>query len=233
MSSSTLFFSETQGFPPIPEGTILSQYANSPTILQLISNMGIYFNPYAALQSWYDLIWNLNTAVGYGLDVWGRIVGISRVLQVANQTAYVGFTGTVITSASGFPLGDHEDQAIFWTGVASGTTSFALTDEAYRTMIRAKALFNISDASASSVNRILNLLFGPEGVSPVPGTVWLADGLNMTVRYVFSVAPTLLQLAILNAGVVPKAPTVAVPHTAIIPIPVGVSVQPILITAGP
>lgn len=58
------------------EQTILSQYANSPTIVQLIQNMNAYIRPDADIDGFYNTIWNVGTAEGVGLDIWGRIVGL-------------------------------------------------------------------------------------------------------------------------------------------------------------
>ncbi len=72
--------------------TILSQYANSPTITQMLANIQQYLDPTGNIDDFYDDVWNIQTAQGYGLDVWGRIVGVNRILQVSN-TAYFGFIG--------------------------------------------------------------------------------------------------------------------------------------------
>lgn len=58
------------------EQTIISQYANSPTILQLVQDIDSYLDPAADIDNFYDVVWNVDTAVGFGLDIWGRIVGL-------------------------------------------------------------------------------------------------------------------------------------------------------------
>ena len=63
--------------------TIASQYANSPILTQIITDITGYIDPTRNLNSFYDLIWNVDTAQGYGLDVWGRIVGVNRNVEVA------------------------------------------------------------------------------------------------------------------------------------------------------
>ena len=73
------------------EQTIISQYANSPVLMQLIQNMNEYLDPQANIQAFYDNIWNVQTAIGYGLDVWGKIVGVSRQLSVP-QSDFFGFS---------------------------------------------------------------------------------------------------------------------------------------------
>ena len=58
------------------EQTIISQYGNSATITKLIQNMNAYIDPTADIDGFYNTIWNVNTAEGIGLDIWGRIVGL-------------------------------------------------------------------------------------------------------------------------------------------------------------
>ena len=121
--------------------TIISQYQNSPTLYQLIQNFFGYIDPSANLDNFFDLIWNLDTAQGYGLDVWGRIVGVERVLRVsATNKPYFGFT-----EANNPALVKGFGQAIFFGGEGQTTTNYALDDGDYHLLILAKALANISD----------------------------------------------------------------------------------------
>lgn len=62
------------------EQTIASQYGNSPTLLQLIYNMNENIDPRADIDGFFDFIWNVDTAQGFGLDIWGRIVGVNRTI---------------------------------------------------------------------------------------------------------------------------------------------------------
>ena len=182
--------------------TIMSQFSNSPTITQLITNFNTYIDPEANINAFYNMLWNVNTAVGYGLDVWGRIVGVGRVLQIPTS-AYFGMEGP--SGASGLPF----DQAIFYSGQPL-TTNYALLDDPYRTLILAKALFNISDGTISSINQILINLFGPTGLLPVAGNSYCTDGLNMTMTYTFGSTLDPVQTAIVyQSGVLPRPAGVA------------------------
>ena len=182
--------------------TIMSQFSNSPTLWQLITNMNTYIDPSANIDQFYDLLWNVDTAVGYGLDVWGRIVGVGRVLQIATSD-YFGMQGP--SGASGLPF----DQAIFYSGEPL-TANYALLDDPYRTLILAKALFNISDGTISSINQILINLFGPTGLLPVAGNSYCTDGLNMTITYTFGSTLNHVQEAIVyQSGVLPRPAGVA------------------------
>lgn len=60
------------------EQTIISQYGNSATISALIRNMDEYLDPTADIDNFYSYIWDVSQAQGFGLDIWGRIVGIER-----------------------------------------------------------------------------------------------------------------------------------------------------------
>lgn len=194
------FYSSTDEPGPAPfnvEATILSQYANSPIIRTLINNFNDYIDPDANIDAFYNNIWNINTAVGYGLDVWGRIVGVGRVLEIANFD-YFGFTGPA--GASGLPF----NQGIFYDNETT-TMNFSLLDDPYRVLILAKALFNISDGSIPGINQILINLFGENGLLPVAGNSYCTDNGNMTMTYTFSSALDPVQTAIVfQSGVLPR-----------------------------
>src|SRR5215469_6969174 len=100
--------------------TVISQYRNAPTLLQLIANLSAYIDPDFNLQNFYDQCWNLDTAVGYGLDVWGRRVGVNRTLTVASAD-FFGFTG-----APGVESGDSFNAGIFYLGQPT-STNYALS----------------------------------------------------------------------------------------------------------
>lgn len=135
--------------------TVISQYANSTVITQLIENFFNYVDQTRNLEDFFDLIWNVDTAEGYGLDVWGRIVGVNRVLAVIASPPYFGFD-----EASPGSVG--WGQASFYSGAVL-TNNFALSHEAFRLLIFAKALANITNGSIQSINQLLLNLFPNRG----------------------------------------------------------------------
>ena len=193
-------YSAIGGTTPFPWiTTVLSQYANSPTIMQLISNLNTYIDPATNIDSFFQLIWNVYTAQGYGLDVWGRIVGVSRILEVASVD-YFGMENPTGTAASGLPL----NQAPFFHGQPL-TSNYALLDGPFLVLILAKAAFNICDGSIPAINQILMILFGSDGPLPVAGGAWCTDGNDMTMTYTFGSALDAVQTAIvLSSGVLPR-----------------------------
>jgi hypothetical protein len=177
--------------------TCISQYANSPILTQLCDNMAQYVDMTENFDEFFDTIWNINTAVGYGLDVWGRILGVSRVLQIPSG-ANLGFeeagNPTVET-----PFG----QAPFYSG-GGLSNNFALADTPYRTLLLAKALANICDGSIPAINQILINLF------PGLGNAYCTDGLDLTMTYTFKFALSPVQVVIVEkSGVLPRTSGVA------------------------
>ena len=183
--------------------TVISQYANSPRLMTLIQNFDSYIDQTQNFDSFYDLMWNVATAQGYGLDVWGRIVGVNRVIQLTATATYFGFEEAGTGNSNSNPWGPGGTGA--WYSGVPNTSNYALSDTAFRTLIYAKALSNISNGSIQSINQILVTLFPGQG-----GNAYVTDGENMTMQYVFNWALTPVQLAIVSqTGVLPKPVGVA------------------------
>ncbi len=185
--------------PPFKwRSTVITQYANSPIILSLIESWSESIDQTEDIDSFFDLIWNVITAQGYGLDIWGLIVGINRNLNVASPTEAFGFQQGVIWDTFG-PAG----VAPFYTGAAL-TSIYTLTDSAYRQLILAKALANICDGSIPSLNAILLTLFGPSNPFGPGGKCYVTNGQDMTMTFTFEFALSQVQNSIIyNSGVLP------------------------------
>lgn len=196
--------------PPIPPSPpnpfnclvpVISQYANSPILLTILENFCEAMDPWPLINEFYNFLWNVNTAVGYGLDVWGRIVGVTRVLEIA-EGRFMGFEEQ---NGSTDPF----NTSPFFAGSQSGA-SFSLSDDAFRLLILVKALANITDGSTKSINTILRTLFSGNG------NAYVADNGNMTMTYTFDFPLSPVQSAIINqSGVLPRSTgvsaTVSVP----------------------
>jgi hypothetical protein len=171
--------------------TVLSQYANSPIITRLITNMAAYLDRTVDFQSFFDTIFNIDTAVGYGLDVWGRILGVQRVLLLQTGGIYFGFEEQGLT-IDGF------GQEPFFSGQPT-TNNFPLSDSAFRQLLIAKALFNICSGSIPAINAILLTLF------PNRGACYVIDNGNMTMIYRFKFFLTPVEVAIVTqSGAIPR-----------------------------
>lgn len=176
--------------------TVISQYANAPSLTAILQSFFDAMDQTANIDSFFDMIWNVNTAEGYGLDVWGRIVGVTRIVPVPGTITYLGFEEAATSGVFGI--------GIFFSG-SPLTNNFILSDDGYRLLILAKALANISDGSIKSINGLLLTLF------PNRGNCYVTDGLDMTMTYTFAFALSAVELSIIqNSGVLPRPAGVSV-----------------------
>jgi hypothetical protein len=167
----------------------MKQYAASTTLQRLRDDRYGYFHTGWQDQA-YNIVWNVDTAQGFGLDIWGRIVVVGRQLQIP-QTEYFGFNSTGQTW-------NPFNQESFYTGEGA-TQNYTLADPAYRVLILAKAAANISATDARSLNRVLGQLF------PGRGRAWVNDLGSMSMRYVFEFALEAWEKAVItNGGVMPR-----------------------------
>lgn len=173
--------------------TIMSQYANSPILMAMLQNFQDALDQTQNIDNFYDQIMNVLTATGYGLDVWGRIVAVNRVLKLLAGPPYFGWEeGIDYQPFAPGGLGP------FYSGQKL-TENFILSDDGFRVLILAKAFSNICNGSIQSINRLLLMLFGSSGKA------YVRDNLDMSFVYVFEFPLTPLQEAILvSSGVFPK-----------------------------
>lgn len=172
---------------PVWPTTLISQYANSPILIKLIAAFGDAIDPRALIDSFNTNIWNINTATGYGLDVWGRIVGVRRALYVPG-----GQTGrTLGFDEAGTSAADPFGQSPFYSPPGP-TPNYSLIDGPYRQLILIKALSNISNRSITAMNAALMQLF------PGRGNCYVSDVGAMQMQIVFQFSLTPVEQAILS-----------------------------------
>lgn len=170
--------------------TVISQYANSPVILAMIEAFSGMIDPSADLELFYNDIWDITTAYGHGLDVWGRILGVGRVLQLPSAEDFFGFEES--------EDGESFNTAPMFRGISS-TDNYALSDSAYRVLLYAKAAANITDGSIASANAILRTLF------PNHGNCYMRDNEDMSITWVFGAPLSPVENSIVRrSGVLPK-----------------------------
>ena len=181
---------------PLWQQTLLSQYNNSPTIMGMLESFNDAVNPTTDIANFYSNIWNVNTAVGYGLDVWGAIVNVSRYLQIPISPNYLGFKEAYLSgyaTTGPQPFG----QAPFYNSSVS-TQTYALTDDVYRKLILIKAAVNISNISVPNINKMLRTFFGTSISGNPAGVAYVIDTLNQGFTYHFNFFPNTLQLEIVQ-----------------------------------
>lgn len=150
----------------------------------------------------YAKVWNVDTAVDFGLDILGRIVDVGRLLQVpSNQTTF-GFKGSGLQPFNQAPFYNPQ----------SDTQSFELPDEAYRILVLAKAFANVSATNAPTLNALIQQLF------PNRGRCYTMDLGGMAMRYVFEFQLTDVEYSILTrSNVMPSPAGVRVDVLSLVP----------------
>lgn len=173
------------------EQTLASQYANSPILLALIDAFNSAIDPGPAIDAFYADVWDITTATGYGLDVWGRIVGVKRILTLPSGSN-TGFA----EGPSGDPWGESS-----WYFGQPASNNYIIGDAIYRKLILAKALANISGATIPTYNRMLQLLF------PGRGNAFATDTGGMVMLLSFAFSLEAFEIAMLQQSGVFSAPT--------------------------
>lgn len=173
---------------------ILSQYRNSPNLDAMILAFNSAMDQTENISNLYDMIWNVLTATGFGLNVWGRIVNISRTIAIPGGIQYLGFDEAGAGNWTGF------GQGILFSG-GSSTVNYVFDDSDYRRMILAKAATNIWNGSTPAFNQILLNLF------PGRGGCYVVDHLNMNITLTFNFILTPQEIAIVQFSGALPAPT--------------------------
>ena len=170
------------------ESTIISQYDKAATIRELINNMNEYISPTADIAEFYNRVFNIDTATGFGLDIWGRIVGVNRVVKISSTLPYFGLYGTQRTFY----------QRVLYSG-NKPTSNYPLDDALYRRVIMLKALSNITIPSVFGINQLLKNFF------PGRGNPHVVDNQDMTMSYAFDFTLTPAETGIVYySGVFPR-----------------------------
>lgn len=152
---------------------VQSQYAASPRMLALLVRKAALLDPGKDILLFYDGIFNPKTAEGIGLDIWGRIVGLTGRKIWTENTDFFGFHGQNLQNF---------DQAPFWIkALATGQAS--LSDAVFRFLIFYKAAANIGRGDMQSINALLGSLFEPEHGA---GSCCVIEAGPMEIRAVFS-----------------------------------------------
>lgn len=170
--------------------TVLIQYQASSSLYNIVQTFNTAVDQSDNFDNFYFNVFNVKTATGPGLDIWGQIVGVHRIIPVTTAPFTFGFNDGLTDYA---PFG----QAPFYNGQPL-TQNFALTDDAFRALIMTKALANISATSSPAINAGLSLLFAGRG------RCYVNDLGGMAMRYTFEFLPQPFEISILkNAGALP------------------------------
>ena len=154
--------------------TVQSQYAASPRILALAAQYWQLLDPTPSADLMISKMIDPSTAEGYGLDVWGRIVGIKRALVPVGGD-YLAFAPPANVTN---PDGDSWDNAPFNPVNSAGYASDAI----YRVYVYVKAMLNIGNGSLADLNRYFSLLFPDSGIKIIHSGTMIIRVLDFNAR---------------------------------------------------
>lgn len=164
----------------------MKQYSG-PVINRLRQNIAAYFSTEEAINAFFNIAYNVDTAKGIWLDAWGTIVGQTRVLKMSVEQENFGFEEGEL-----YPF----NEGTFF--VSDGATkNYRLADDSYRLLIKMKAFANLNQTTVPNMNMMLMTLFGSRG------KVYVVDMGDMEIRIVFNFPLSAYEVAILNSGVIP------------------------------
>lgn len=154
--------------------TVQSQYAASPRILALAAQYWQLLDPTPSADLMISKMIDPTTAEGYGLDVWGRIVGIKRAL-IPVSGDYLAFAPPANVTN---PEGDSWDNAPFNPVGSTG----AAPDAVYRIYVFVKAMLNIGNGSLAELNRFFSLLYPDSGIKIIHSGTMIIRVLDFSAR---------------------------------------------------
>lgn len=155
--------------------TLLWQFNEAENLEGLLTLKQEWYNENQSefWESWVRDVFDLRTANDFGLSVWSIILDVPLY-------------GDNPASGSGFPaFGFGSLNNNFGNGnfATLGGTFNQLSTEQRRLLLRLRYYQLVSSGSIPEINEFLSFLFGR-------GVVYALDGLDMTITYVFTQAPT-------------------------------------------
>lgn len=184
-------FRELDNVRDLTSYAMQSQYAASPRLLALCRAFQDRICPDVTIQMFYDEVFNIYTARGIGLDIWGRILGIGRIIEGPFEGIVFGFDGSGCQPFN---------QAPFLPSIAfRPPTYITLDDDSFRLLLLYKALANISSSDAATQNLLLSTLIDT-GIGGFNSAAYVLEVDTMVIRWVFEGRLTPLQLAIFKVA---------------------------------
>lgn len=178
--------------------TILRQYVASTNMRTIIEMMWKAVRGQDFEDAFYDNIWNIETANSHGLDIWGAIVNLSRVMSYSTTNLYFGFNEAELDEITVNDPQPFNTYPFYDPSSVSGGT-VVLSDDYYRKAIMMKAMTNITDCTPPKINSMLMYMFSDSG------NAWVTHDGPMKMSYHFDFTPNTTELAIIqNGNILPR-----------------------------
>lgn len=187
-----LDFRELENIREQTSYAIQSQYSASRHLMALAAGFQMRIDPHLDIELFYQMMFNIYTAQGIGLDIWGVILGIGRNINGPYTGEQFGFDGSELAPFNQAPFTPD-------TGTYNMTSLITLDDESFRLLLLYKALANISASDAATLNKLLTTLVDT-GVGGFEGVAYVLEVDTMVIRWVFENNLTPMQLAIFKVA---------------------------------
>lgn len=184
---------------------LILQYRNLPNAEQtIVANIAKYEELYNVIRS-FEVEFDIDTARGVQLDILGKIIGLSRIVEAVIPKVYFGFEGTPNTDTWG--------KAPFFVTDDITLADTELNDSDYRFFLKAKIAKNVVSAKMIddnlSIQDAISFMFGDDA--------YITDNQDMTMTlYVNENYPTRLLTFINALDLIPRPQTVGIKYVIII-----------------
>lgn len=188
---------------------ILWQYNDAESIISLISQKQTWYdiNLLGFWNDWFTNVFNLQTANAFGLSVWALILDIPLYVNTSDEPDNYAFVFGFNENLT-FPALLNTYQNFNGVGTLPVTgnganfsdkgTRYILSLEEQRFILQLRYFQLTTRGDIFDINSFLNYLYLQKMAIPGFGKIWVLDGLNMTMRYVFDYQISLILLQILE-----------------------------------
>ena len=159
---------------------MLSQYANSPKFVKLVEGLKSQISNANTIEDWVRVVYDLKTASGYGLDVWGVILNQGRLLYYKDE--YGIQRSVYLRGAQTIGSEDYKEEQI---------------EGYYRMLLFFKAFSYVTNSTLKSFNDLLRFYFEDK-------KVFVQEIGTMVIELVFRFFPTTLEKIIFASDLFPK-----------------------------
>jgi hypothetical protein len=191
---------------------VIWQYNQSPNLLSLITQKQEWYtqNQTDFWQSWFDDVFNLQTANTFGLAVWSIILNVPLYVPYNPEPSDKPIWGFNAFDPS-FPTLENTYLNFFGSNFSSRGDIITLTEEEQLFLLRLRYYQLITRGEVWDINKFLNYLCDTSNIG-FTGRMYALDGLNMTMRYILTTGdfPEVLLGVLIELDILPRPAAVGI-----------------------
>lgn len=184
--------------------TLLRQYGDATCLQNMVELEWQSISANSFIDDFYTNIWDITTANSYGLDIWGKIIDLSRTMQYTARGVYFGFKESQLSDSTANDPQPWNTYPFYSRNYSNTTGTVILSDTLFRKALMMKAFHNITDMTIPSMNAALVSLFGDSG------NAWVGRDGGNAMSYRFDFTPSTQELALIQNSKILPVPAGAV-----------------------